>query len=142
MASTVWHLVLKERIGTAVTTEGQSASTPKASTPNSTQATPGAQTPDAAAVPSTPVSAVTAPGSNDSAAANFDAGRKFMASGDYNQARKHLEAAVNAGDGAAACLLGEMTLKGQGGITASHEASAKLFQLAQSRGSICFAPGQ
>jgi TPR repeat protein len=65
-----------------------------------------------------------------------------MANGDFAQARKHLEAAVNAGDGGAACLLGEMTLKGQGGISANQDASAKLFQLAQSRGSICFASGQ
>ena len=68
-------------------------------------------------------------------------GRKAMSAGDFGQARKHLEAAVNAGDGGAACLLGEMTLKGQGGITANQEASAKLFQLAQSRGSICFTSG-
>lgn len=142
MASTVWHLVLKERMGTVVTTDGQAASTPMVSTPNSTQATPVARTPDTAATPSTPVGAVTTPSSNESAAANFEAGRKLLASGEHNQARKHLEAAVNAGDGAAACLLGEMTLKGQGGITANHDASAKLFQLAQSRGSICFAPGQ
>lgn len=142
MASTVWHLVLKERLGAPVTTDGQAASTPKTSTTNSTQATHVTPAPDTAVTPSQPVAAVTTPSSNDSAAANFDAGRKFMASGDYNQARTHLEAAVNAGDGAAACLLGEMTLKGQGGITANHEASAKLFQLAQSRGSICFAPGQ
>ena len=46
------------------------------------------------------------------------------------------------GSGAAACLLGEMTLKGQGGIVADQEKSAALFQLAQSRNTICFAPAQ
>ena len=65
-----------------------------------------------------------------------------MAEGDLVKARGFLEAAVNAGDGAAACLLGEMTLKGQGGLTASQEQAATLFQLAQSRGSICFASSQ
>jgi TPR repeat protein len=65
-----------------------------------------------------------------------------MANGDYAQARRHLEQAVQGGDAGAACHLGEMTLKGQGGITANQDAAAKLFQLAQSRNTICFAPGQ
>lgn len=143
MASAVWHLVLKERMGSGATSDWQTSSTPAAPSPNSAQPTPApvAQTPKAA-TPPTPVTAVVTPSGNLSAAENFDAGRKLMANGDFAQARKHLEAAVNAGDGGAACLLGEMTLKGQGGIAANQEASAKLFQLAQSRGSICFASGQ
>ena len=56
--------------------------------------------------------------------------------------RWFLEQAVQGGDAGAACHLGEMTLKGQGGITADQDAAAKLFQLAQSRNTICFAPGQ
>jgi TPR repeat protein len=69
-------------------------------------------------------------------------GRKLMDLGNFAQARPHLEAAVQGGDGGAACHLGEMTLKGQGGLAANQEQAAKLFQLAQSRGSICFASGQ
>ena len=139
MASAVWHLVLKERMGGGATSDWQASSTPAVPSPNAAQPTPApaVQTPTTA-----PGTAVTAPDGKLSAAENFDAGRKLMASGDFAQARKHLEAAVNAGDGAAACLLGEMTLKGQGGIAANQDASAKLFQLAQSRGSICFASGQ
>lgn len=140
MASAVWHLVLKERLSGGATAEWQAAPTANAPQPNAAPATVG-QAPTVAA-PDVPSAAVTAPNGRLSAPENFDAGRKLMASGDFAQARKHLEAAVNAGDGAAACLLGEMTLKGQGGITANQDASAKLFQLAQSRGSICFATGQ
>ena len=73
------------------------------------------------------------------AADNAEAGRKLLESGNPAQARIHLEQAVQGGDASAACLLGEMTLKGQGGITASQDKAASLFQLAQSRGNICFA---
>lgn len=148
MASAVWHLVLKERMGGGATAEWQAAPAATAPSPNPAQPAPtpaepvhAGQTPTMAS-PSVPSAAVTAPNGSLSAAEHFEAGRKLMASGDFAQARPHLEAAVNAGDGAAACLLGEMTLKGQGGITANREASAKLFLLAQSRGSICFATGQ
>lgn len=143
MASAVWHLVLKERMGGGATAEWQAAPTSATPTSNATQPAPvPAEQAPTVATPSLPSPAVTTPSGGSSAAENFDAGRKLMASGDFVQARKHLEAAVNAGDGAAACLLGEMTLKGQGGIAANQDASAKLFQLAQSRGSICFASGQ
>jgi len=145
MASAVWHLVLKERMGGAPTAEWQAAPASATPTPAPTATQPApmpAEPTPAVATPSVPGTAVTAPNGTLSVAENFDAGRKLMASGNYAQARKHLEAAVNAGDGAAACLLGEMTLKGRGGITANQDASAKLFQLAQSRGSICFASGQ
>lgn len=128
MASAVWHLVLKERFSSGVTADWKSSSVPTAPTPNSTS-------------PSTTLETQN-PNIVGPSAENFEAGRKLMASGDFEQARKHLEAAVNAGHGAAACLLGEMTLKGQGGIVANQDASAKLFQLAQTRGSICFATGQ
>jgi TPR repeat protein len=139
MASAVWHLVLKERMGGGATSEWQASSTPAVPSPNTAQPTPP---PAVQTATTAPKAAVTALDGKLSAAENFDAGRKLMASGDFAQARKHLEAAVNAGDGAAACLLGEMTLKGQGGIAANQDDSAKLFQLAQSRGSICFASGQ
>ena len=48
---------------------------------------------------------------------------------DFAQARSHLEQAVQGGDAGAACHLGEMTLKGQGGLKADQDAAAKLFQL-------------
>jgi TPR repeat protein len=134
MASAVWHLVLKERMSGEATSEWQSTSAPVAATPNAASTSTATAT--------APTLANQTPTFSGSAMENFEIGRKLMASGDFAQARKHLEAAVNAGDGAAACLLGEMTLKGQGGIVANQDASAKLFQLAQSRGSICFATGQ
>lgn len=133
MASAVWHLVLKDRMGGGATSDWQSPTTPVETTPNSAKTAP-AQTGKATTTTTT--------NGGLSAAENFELGRQLMASGDFPQARIHLEAAVKAGDGAAACLLGEMTLKGQGGITANQEESAKLFQLAQSRGTICFASGQ
>jgi TPR repeat protein len=69
-------------------------------------------------------------------------GRKYLDSGNYAQARTYLEQAVQGGDGAAACHLGEMTLKGQGGIPADQEKAAKLFQIAISKNIICFASGK
>jgi TPR repeat protein len=131
MASAVWHLVLKDRVSGGAISDWQSPTTPAETTPNSAKTAP-AQT----------GKAMTTTNGGLSAAENFELGRQLMASGDFPQARIHLEAAVKAGDGAAACLLGEMTLKGQGGITANQEESAKLFQLAQARGTICFASGQ
>ena len=77
-----------------------------------------------------------------SAAEHAEAGRKLLESGNPAQARVHLEQAVQGGDASAACLLGEMTLKGQGGLVANHDKAAALFQLAQSRDTICFASGQ
>ena len=65
-----------------------------------------------------------------------------MDSGNYADARLYLEQAVKGGDGAAACLLGEMTLKGLGGIEVSHDKAASLFQIAQSKNIICFASGR
>jgi len=142
MASAVWHLVLKERLGNGAATAVQTTSEANAPMPSTVQPAPttAAQSPDSA-TPSPQDTTANAPSGSLSAAENFDAGRKLMADGDFAQARKHLKAAVDAGDGNAACLLGEMTLKGLGGITANQDASTKLFQLAQSRGSICFASG-
>jgi TPR repeat protein len=74
-----------------------------------------------------------------SPAENAELGRKLLESGNFGQARVHLEQAVKGGDGGAACHLGDMTLKGQGGITASQEKAASLFQLAQFHNIICFA---
>ena len=94
-----------------------------------------------AAPPPSPAKAE-APEARLSVAENAETGRKLLAAGNFAQARVHLELAVQGGDGGAACRLGEMTLKGQGGIPASQEKAATLFQLAQSRNVICFASGQ
>ena len=77
-----------------------------------------------------------------SPAESSEKGRKLMDSGNYADARPYLEQAVKGGDGAAACLLGEMTLKGLGGIEASHDKAASLFQIAQSKNIIGFASGR
>lgn len=141
MASAVWNLALKERFaspGPASTT-----TTTPAVAPASNDTPAAIVTPPPATQPTSPV-APAASSSNDglSVAEHAEKGRKLMEASDFAQARGHLEQAVKGGDAGAACLLGEMTLKGQGGITADHEAAAKLFQLAQSRNTICFAAGQ
>lgn len=143
MASAVWNLALKERFASP---DPSSAATTKATTPASTDTPAATVTPSPAtpatspvepAAPATPVSSGVL-----SAAEHAEKGRKLMEGSEFAQARDHLEQAVKGGDAGAACLLGEMTLKGQGGITADQEAAAKLFQLAQSRNTICFAAGQ
>ena len=145
MASAVWHLGLKEKVQGAMETVQPTAKTPAAqATP--TEAPVVVTTPAPATTPpqSTPAPASTSPASaiGMSAAENAEAGRKLLESGNPAQARVHLEQAVQGGDASAACLLGEMTLKGQGGLIANHDKAAALFQLAQSRNTICFASGQ
>lgn len=148
MASGVWHLGLKEWLAAKQAPAGSPsisavpAQSNTSALPNVTETQVAVPTP---AVPTPPTTAPAAPAANNastpalSPANHAEAGRKLLASGDYAQARAHLEQAVQGGDGSAACLLGEMTIKGQGGIAASQEKAASLFQLAQSRGSICFA---
>lgn len=164
MASAVWHLGLKEKVGgdaasflasLTASKPAAEASAPVAPTiaPPVQMAPPvvQAETPAPPPVSSTPPATqkVEAPAptpaptlSPAEISENAEAGRKAMAVGDFAKARGHLERAVQGGDGAAACLLGEMTLKGQGGIAANQEKAASLFQLAQSRSIICFASGQ
>ena len=142
MASAVWHLGLKEKVQGAIETVQPTAKTPAAqATP--TEAPVVVTTPAPATTPpqSTPAPASTTP-TGMSAAEHAEAGRKLLESGNPAQARVHLEQAVQGGDASAACLLGEMTLKGQGGLVANHDKAAALFQLAQSRDTICFASGQ
>lgn len=131
MASAVWHLALKERFNT-----------PPSATAPSVQ--PALSDPPSPSVTPTPPPSSEAPAASHngglSAAEHAEKGRQLMESGDFAQARTHLEQAVQGGDAGAACHLGEMTLKGQGGIAADQEAAAKLFQLAQTRNAICFAP--
>ena len=142
MASAVWHLGLKEWLAE----KQASAESPSISTTPAQSQAPNMTEPQVAVpAPAVPTPPPAAPAANNAPisaltpANHAEAGRKLLASGDYAQARTHLEQAVQGGDGSAACLLGEMTIKGQGGITASQDKAAALFQLAQSRGSICFA---
>lgn len=144
MASAVWHLGLKDRWPQMAEqwlpslTASKAPTTPTEPIPPSTAVSP----PPSEAPSQTPstMNAKAEPQGTASSAQRAEVGRKLLASGQYDQARVHLEAAAQGGDGAAACHLGEMTLKGQGGIAANQEQAAKWFQLAQSRGSICFAP--
>ncbi len=145
MASAVWHLGLKERLGAST-----APSAPSDSGTAGAQAAPEPQTqlqpqpqprsvPSTTPAPSTPPSTGGAQANRLPAAENAEIGRKLLDSGNFAQARVHLEQAVKDGDGGAACHLGEMTLKGQGGIAANQDKAAALFQLAQSRNIICFA---
>lgn len=113
LTTAIWHLSLKQRFGGASLT----------TVPGSAQAAQGTKT-----------IALSASESAEYA----ETGRKLINSGDFGQARAHLELAVQSGNGSAACLLGEMTLKGQGGLPASREQAAGLFQFAQSRNILCF----
>lgn len=139
MASAVWHLGLKDRLGPwlppAITSPA-----PKVPSTSEIEPQPPAAVPD----PSPPISPVPTPvqASSDaglSPAEHAERGRQLLRQGQAEQARWHLEQAVAGGDAAAACHLGDMTLQGQGGLSAQHEAAARLFQLAQARGVICFA---
>lgn len=131
MASAVWHLALKERLAEPADT-------------TATEVTPGITTvlPQAPSLP--PPEPIPAPSAFSAADPKADTatGRSLVQKGEFSQARPYLERAVKNGSGVAACLLGEMTLQGQGGIPANQDAAAQLFQLAQSHDSICFAPGQ
>ena len=145
MASAVWHLGLKEKVQDAMGTAPPTTGAPAVqATPPAAPAVVTTQAPATTRPKSTPLPANTAPASASgmTAADNAEAGRKLLESGNPAQARIHLEQAVQGGDASAACLLGEMTLKGQGGLVANHDKAAALFQLAQSRNTICFASGQ
>lgn len=148
MASAVWHLYLKERIGTAADQTPSAVSVPvQQDAPAATGAPAAAVSPAPAPLVQTPPATQQATAKSGqtqglSADENFEAGRKLIASGDFTRARPHLEQALEQGNAGAACLLGDMTLKGQGGIAANQDKAAKLYQLAQSRNTICFAAGQ
>ena len=145
MASAVWHLGLKEKVQDAMGTAPPTTEAPAVqATPPAAPAVVTTQAPATTRPQSTPLPANTAPASASgmTAADNAEAGRKLLESGNPAQARIPLEQAVQGGDASAACLLGEMTLKGQGGLVANHDKAAALFQLAQSRNTICFASGQ
>lgn len=134
MASAVWHLGLKDWM--AARNAGPTAGSPASPAPP--VAVPSATVPAAPA----PVAAETQAAARLSVAENAEKGRALVARGQPAQARAHLEAAAQAGDGPSACHLGEMALKGQGGLAANPQQAAQWFQLAQTRGSICFSSGQ
>lgn len=145
MASAVWHLGLKERFAARTETPPAATSAPAQTDVPAPPAPPSPATtpePSTAPPPAAAPAATTAQAAKLSAADNAEIGRKLLDSGDFAQARVHLEQAVKDGDGGAACHLGEMTLKGQGGLPANQEKAAALFQLAQSRNIICFASGK
>lgn len=161
MVSAVWNFALKERLGekssdpAPVVSQPATPQTPSApslpSTPSRPAAPPAPQAlPQAAVKPAEAAPAggvpspqpIQAPAPRLSPAEHAETGRRLLQSKEYEQARSHLEQAVQGGDGAAACLLGEMTLQGQGGIAPNQDEAAKLFQLAQSRNTICFASGR
>lgn len=136
MASAVWHLGLKDWM--AARTSDAAASTPASPAPM--VAAPAVAPPAATAPPPAAVDAKAA--AKLSMAENAELGRSLLERGKHAQARAHLEAAAQAGDGPSACHLGDMALKGQGGFSANSQQAAQWFQLAQTRGSICFASGQ
>jgi len=142
MASAVWHLYLKERVSASqVPASPVNAPLPPRSEPVSmAPVTPTAPPAPSAVLPQTTPQPAAQP-RQGSAEENFENGRKSLAGGDYIRARSQLEQALQQGSAGAACLLGEMTLKGQGGITADQAKAAQLFQLAQSRNTICFTAG-
>lgn len=145
MASAVWHLGLKERFAASTETPPAATSAPAQTDVPAPPAPPSPVTtpePSTAPPPAAAPAATTAQAAKLSAADNAEIGRKLLDSGDFAQARVHLEQAVKDGDGGAACHLGEMTLKGQGGLPANQDKAAALFQLAQSRSIICFASGK
>lgn len=168
VASAFWHLGLKDWVAdgtfskpsSSITVTAPPPSNAVVATPATTAASSPAQNPASVVSPSpqpvenrpaksptTPAPAASNPaaasaGNNRSPADNGEIGRKFLDNGDFAQARIYLEQAVQGGDGASACRLGEMTLKGQGGIPADQEKAARLFLIAQSKNIICFAMGK
>lgn len=149
-ASAAWHLALKDIVSgenaaplpppTAVISTPSAVTSPP---PAPLSIAPAAPVPDKPVAPAPPASSTKGSSSGRlSAAENAEMGRKYLDSGNFEQARVYLEQAVADGDGAAACHLGEMTLKGQGGIPASQEKAASLFQLAIAKNIICFASGR
>ncbi|MBT9553655.1 MAG: hypothetical protein IV088_22665 [Hydrogenophaga sp.] len=142
MASAVWNFALKDGFGPAAPAPASTATITSPSTTEPPASSVVSTPPNTPPAPSEAPAAVGNSGGGLSPAEHAAQGRQLMESGDFAQARGHLEQAVKGGDAGAACHLGEMTLKGQGGITPDQDAAAKLFQLAQSRNTICFAPGQ
>ena len=150
MASAVWHLGLKDRLN------GNGAQQPASASVSVRQALPTMPTTPTTVMPATTPAVVPVPTASPtlntaqnapppsemSPSEHAQTGRKLLDNGDFAQARTHLELAVQGGDAASACLLGEMTLKGQGGLPASQEQAAKLFQVAPAGNVICFTAGQ
>ena len=158
MASAAWHLALKDRFSGKAEAPEASVSQPAAEPlPSALGQAPSVvpTTPEATPMPSLaqrpapppPEPAVVQPlpepssTSNMTAAQHAERGRQMVERKKFEEARPHLETAIEQGDGGSACHLGDMFLKGQGGLVPSPGQAARLYQLAQSRGIICFSAG-
>lgn len=145
MASAIWHLALKDYLNPPADVGATATIQEPSMDLEPPQSEPLPQAPMQPDVPAaTKPDPMPAPSAVSSTDPNADTmtGRSLIQKGEFAQARPYLERAVKNGSGAAACLLGEMTLQGQGGIPANQDAAARLFQQAQSHEIICFAPGQ
>lgn len=164
VGATVWQLGFKGRAdGMAASRAGNPASKPLATTPSGGAAAalpaapvvaaapapapvapinPVPERPPKAASPAAPAAqapvAAPDPKPRLTAAQESESGRKALHNSDFALARVHLERAVKGGDAPAACYLGEMTIKGQGGIPANQDKAAELFRAAQAGGVMCF----
>lgn len=155
--SIAWHNGLKDKLGAylpGTAPKPQSAAQPAPSaSPAPTAAppvapaptpSPAAATPPAAASKPAPVSSPPTP--SPAPAANsamppkqaFDEGRRALEAGDHARARQLLDVALRGGEAGAACLLGEMTLAGQGGLAVDRDKAAEYYRIAQSKNIICF----
>ena len=146
--SAAWNLALKDmNLGSLPASisdlvrkqmdKAESVPTPTAS-PAPAPAEAATPAPSATSAPTpAPMAADPAPASGRSADALVEEGRRLAAAGDFVRARKPLEEAVQLGNGAAACMLGDLVMKGQGG-TADPARAGELFRIAQAKGSRCF----
>lgn len=146
--SAAWNLALKDmdlgKLPASISDivrkqmgKAESVPAPTAS-PAPAPAVPATPAPSATPAPTpAPKAADPAPSSGRSAEALVEEGRRLAAAGDFVRARKPLEEAVQLGNGAAACMLGDLVMKGQGGA-ADPARAGELFRIAQAKGSLCF----
>lgn len=146
--SAAWNLALKDmdlgKLPASISDivrkqmgKAESVPAPTAS-PAPAPAVPATPAPSATPAPTpAPKAADPAPSSGLSAEALVEEGRRLAAAGDFVRARKPLEEAVQLGNGAAACMLGDLVMKGQGGA-ADPARAGELFRIAQAKGSLCF----
>lgn len=161
MGSAAWHLALKDRFSGNAEVPQSSVSQPTAeplpsapgqgpsvvTTPSTAPEAPPSPSLAQRPTPPEPEPAVVQPlpepssSSSMTAAQHAERGRQLVERKRFEEARPHLETAIEQGDGGSACHLGDMFLKGQGGLVPSPGQAARLYQLAQSRGIICFSAG-
>lgn len=152
MVSVAWNLVLKERVAQLFPggfTGGPIQATPEAAPPSISTVPASSQGPasarSSAPVPVQPapaavVAPILSPSSNKGMTTEqlAEEGRRLAAEKDYVRARPYLEDAVKQGSASAACMLGDMTMKGLGGLKPNSQRAGELFQTAQARGVLCF----